>query len=85
MQIPTSSATSVTLLATLPEWGTLNRRQIGALASICPFNRDSSQCRGRRIIFSGRAVLSMATVAANRCNPVIKTFYQRLRDRPRSP
>ena len=75
--------TSVTLLAALPELGTLDRRQISALAGVCPFNRDSGQSRGRRMIFGGRAgvraVLYMATVAASRCNPVIKAFYQRLR------
>lgn len=75
--------TAATLLAALPELGTLNRRQISALVGVCPFNRDSGQSRGRRMIFGGRAgvraVLSMATVTASRCNPVIKAFYQRLR------
>ena len=75
--------TTTTLLAALPELGTLNRRQIGALVGVCPSNRDSGQCRGRRMIFGGRAgvraVLYMAVVAASRCNPVIKAFYQRLR------
>ena len=75
--------TAVTLLATLPELGTLDRRQISALVGVCPFNRDSGQCRGRRTIFGGRAgvraVLYMATVSASRCNPVIKAFYERLR------
>lgn len=75
--------TSATLLAALPELGTLDRRQISALVGVCPFNRDSGQCRGRRMIFGGRAgvraVLYMATVTASRCNPVIKAFYQRLR------
>ncbi len=76
--------TSATLLAALPELGALNRRQISALVGVCPFNRDSGQSRGRRMIFGGRAgvraVLYMATVTASRCNPVIKAFYQRLRD-----
>jgi len=75
--------TATTLLAALPELGTLNRRQISALVGVCPFNRDSGQCRGRRMIFGGRAgvraVLYMATVSASRCNPVIKAFYERLR------
>ncbi len=84
--------TAVTLLAALPELGTLDRRQISALVGVCPFNRDSGQCRGRRMIFGGRAgvraVLYLTTVSARRCNPVIKAFYQRLRaagNRPRSP
>ena len=45
--------TAATLLAALPELGTLDRRQISALVGVCPFNRDSGQCRGRRMIFGG--------------------------------
>lgn len=75
--------TAVTLLATRSELGTLDRQQISALVGVCPFNRDSGQCRGRRMIFGGRAgvraVLDMATVSASRCNPMIKAFYERLR------
>jgi transposase len=75
--------TATTLLAALPELGTLDRRQISAPVGVCPFNRDSGQCRGRRMIFGGRAggraVPYMATVTASRCNPVIKAFCQRLR------
>ena len=73
---------TVTVLAGLPELGTLNRHQIAALVGTCPFNRDSGTMRGRRTIFGGRAevraVLHMATLAATRSNPVIKAFYDRL-------
>jgi len=73
-----------TLLAELPELGTLNRRQVAALAGLAPFNRDSGQFRGRRMIWGGRAhirtVLYMSAVAAARFNPVIRAFYQRLRE-----
>jgi transposase len=73
---------SVTLLAELPELGTLNRRQIAALAGVAPFNRDSGKFRGKRTIWGGRAevrsVLYMGTLTAVRCNPVIQAFYQRL-------
>lgn len=72
-----------TLLASLPELGALNRKQIAALVGVAPFNRDSGSTRGRRAVCGGRAsvraVLYMATVAASRCNPVIKAFYARLR------
>jgi transposase len=75
--------TSTTLLAQLPELGTLNRKQIAALVGVAPFNRDSGMLRGQRRIWGGRSqvrtVLYMCTVAALRGNPVIRAFYQRLR------
>jgi transposase len=71
------------LLAWLPELGALNRKQIAALAGLAPFNRDSGPRRGPRAVWGGRArvraFLYMATVAASRCNPVIRAFYHRLR------
>lgn len=80
---------SVALLAQLPELGTLNRRQIGALAGIVPFNNDSGKFKGQRHVWGGRAVvravLYMATLAAIRCNPLIKAFYQRLRAAGKKP
>jgi transposase len=77
------NATARTLLADLPELGSLDRKQIAALAGLAPFNRDSGKWRGRRMIRGGRApvrcALYMATVVASRCNPTIATFYKRLR------
>lgn len=71
-----------TLLASLPELGTLNRKQIAALVGVAPFNRDSGTLRGRRTIWGGRApvraALYMGALAATRWNPVIRAFYQRL-------
>lgn len=73
---------SWTLLADLPELGTLNRRQIAALVGIAPFARDSGTMRGKRAIWGGRApvrtALYMATLVAVRHNPVLRAFYQRL-------
>lgn len=73
---------SVSLLADLPELGTLSRQKIAALVGVAPFNRDSGHLRGKRAIWGGRAplraVLYMGTLAATRTNPVIQTFYQRL-------
>jgi transposase len=73
---------SSTLLANVPELGELNRRQIASLIGVAPLNRDSGQYSGTRMVWGGRAnvrsVLYMATVAAMRWNPVIKSFYQRL-------
>ena len=73
---------SLTLLAYLPELGTLDRRQIASLVGVVPFNRDSGTMRGRRTVWGGRArgraSLYMGTLTASRCNPVIRDFYQRL-------
>ena len=74
--------TSRTLLAELPELGTLDRKQIAALVGVAPFNRDSGSLKGRRSIWGGRApvrgALYMATLVATRHNPVIRDFYNRL-------
>ena len=73
---------SLTLLAYLPELGTLDRRKIAALVGVAPFNRDSGTLRGKRTVWGGRAriraVLYMGALVASRHNPVIRDFYQRL-------
>ncbi len=73
---------SLTLLAELPELGTLGRKQIAALVGVAPMNRDSGLMRGRRSVSGGRArvraVLYMGALVASRHNPVIRSFYQRL-------
>lgn len=75
--------TRATMLGLLPELGTLTRRQIAALVGVAPLNRDSGTHQGARSIWGGRAqvrrVLYMAAVAATRCNPVIRAYYQHLR------
>jgi transposase len=74
--------TAVVLLATMPELGTLNRRQAAALVGVAPFNRDSGPRRGHRLIGGGRAVarraLYMAALVAAFTNARLKVFYQRL-------
>lgn len=71
-----------TLLANLPELGTLTRKEVAALAGVAPFPRDSGTLKGRRAIWGGRAhvraALYMAALVATRRNPVIRIFYQRL-------
>jgi transposase len=73
---------SSTLLAELGELGKTDRRQIGALVGLAPFNHDSGRLSGKRSIRGGRAsvrsVLYMATITAIRCNPVIQKFARRL-------
>lgn len=72
-----------TLLAQLPELGTLSHKTIAALVGLAPLNRDSGLYRGRRRVWGGRAavraVLYMGTLVAVRYNPVLRAFYQRLR------
>lgn len=77
--------TSGTLLVALPELGQLDRRAIAALVGLAPFNCDSGTMRGRRSIYGGRSqvrtLLYMAATTAIRYNPVIRTFYERLKSR----
>lgn len=73
-----------TLLGELPEIGQVTHKVLAALVGVAPFNWDSGAFRGRRSIRGGRAAvrsaLYMATLAAIRCNPTIRTYYQRMRD-----
>ena len=70
------------LMAALPELGTLTHAQIGKLVGVAPLNCDSGQHKGRRFTWGGRAdvrcALYMATLSAVRYNAVIKPFYDRL-------
>ena len=74
--------TALVLLATVPELGTLNRRQAAALVGVAPFNRDSGPRRGHRLIAGGRAAarraLYMAGLVAAFRNERLRAFYQRL-------
>lgn len=74
--------TSRQLIATLPELGKLNRREIASLAGLAPINRDSGQFRGVRMIGGGRSAvrkaLYMATLVATVYNPTIRVFYNKL-------
>jgi len=75
--------TALSVLAELPELGTLNRKQTAALAGLAPFTRQSGRWQGLRAIGGGRApvrrALYMAALVAARCNRQLKEFYQRLR------
>lgn len=74
---------SHTLLAGLPELGTLSARQLTALVGLAPFANDSGARQGKRRIFGGRAEvrakLYMAALTASRsCSP-LRRFYEKLR------
>jgi len=77
--------TTCTLLAAVPELGVLNDKQITALVGLAPFNQDSGFMRGQRKISGGRSqarkVLYMAAISAVTCNPILKAFYQQLKQR----
>jgi transposase len=71
-----------TLLAHLPELGTLTRQEAAALVGVAPLNRDSGRSHRPRCIGGGRggvrAMLYMAALTAARCDPDMHAFYDRL-------
>jgi transposase len=73
---------SRTLIAELPELGSLGRKQIAALVGLAPFTRQSGQWRGKSFIGGGRTsvrkALFMGAMVARRHNPVLKAFFERL-------
>lgn len=77
--------TTASLMAYLPELGTLDRRGIAALVGLAPYNHDSGQHRGTRQIGGGRArlrrVLYMACHTVIRAQADFKARYDRLRER----
>ena len=74
--------TARTLLAELPELGSLDRRQIASLAGLAPWTRQSGKWKGKSFIGGGRgkvrAALFMAALVASRHNPSLKAFRDRL-------
>ena len=73
---------AATLLANLPELGTLNNKQIAALVGVAPFCNDSGERKGKKMIWGGRkqirTALYMPMLSAIRYNKPIKAFYDRL-------
>lgn len=81
--------TSRTLLADLPELGTLTREQVAALVGVAPVNRDSGRWNGKRFIAGGRAavrrVLYLGSQAARQGNAVLAAFADRLEKAGKAP
>ncbi len=73
-----------TLIAELPELGTLGRKEIAALAGLAPYTRQSGQWKGKTFIGGGRksvrTALFMGAMTARRHNPILAAFYKRLVD-----
>jgi transposase len=71
-----------TLIAELPELGSLDRRKIAALVGLAPWTRQSGQWRGKSFIGGGRKsvrkALFMAALVAARRNPMLKRFRDKL-------
>jgi len=71
-----------TLLAEMPELGTITRKQAGALAGVVPYDHDSGKMRGKRAIWGGRPAvrskLYMAALVASKHNPALKALRDRL-------
>jgi transposase len=81
--------TAATVLARMPELGTLSDEAAAALAGVAPYNDDSGVQKGARHIGGGRAelrcALYMAALSAVRCDPILKDFYLRLRAKGKLP
>jgi transposase len=80
---------SRTLLAEMPELGTLTREQAAALAGVAPINRESGQYKGKRMIAGGRALvrsmLYIASQAARQGNATLRAFSERLKAAGKAP
>ena len=74
--------TARTLIAELPELGTLDRKTVTSLAGLAPYTRQSGRWKGKSMIGGGRktvrSALFIAAMVACRHNPVLKSFYGRL-------
>jgi transposase len=75
---------AIAIITALPELGTLNNKEITALAGLAPFNRDSGTMRGKRSVSGGRKsarnALYMSAMVGSRRNAVLKEFFQRLKE-----
>lgn len=74
--------TARALVATLPELGKCNRKEIARLCGVAPLNRDSGRMSRKRFTGNGRidirTNLLMPVFAAIKHNPAMRQFYNRL-------
>lgn len=80
---------AATLIAHMPELGSLSAEAAAALAGVAPYNNDSGPRKGTRSVRGGRkeirCALYMAAMCAVRRDGVLKTFYLRLRAAGKKP
>jgi transposase len=71
-----------TLIAEMPELGSLTNKQAASLVGVAPINRESGTYEGKRYIRGGRhrirTVMYMAMMSAMQSNGTFKALYQRL-------
>lgn len=69
----------------MPELGTINDKQIAALAGVAPINNDSGRTEGKRSIKGGRynvrCLLYQAALVASTHNQYLKVFAKRLKQK----
>jgi transposase len=81
--------TAATVLAELPELGTITDQAAAALVGVAPYNRDSGDHTGARHIAGGRkevrCAIYMAALSAVKHDAILKAFYTRLREAGKKP
>lgn len=81
--------TAATLVADLPELGTLDRKPLAALVGVAPFAHDSGRLRGTRRCRGGRAhvraALYLAALTAVRVDPGLHARHAALLARGKPP
>ena len=81
--------TAINLMSTLPELGSLNRRQIASLAGLAPHPYESGKKIGYRSTRGGRetvkTILFMAALTASRSKKELGEFYRKLIARGKKP
>jgi transposase len=80
---------SRTLLAELPELGSLSREEVASLVGVAPMNRESGKWSGKRFVSGGRGavrrVLYLCAWAAQQGNAVLGAFAARLEKAKKAP
>ena len=77
------------LLTHLPELGKVSHKTIASLVGVAPYTRQSGQYRGDEHIGGGRrevrCVLYRAILSAIRHNPILRPFYEQLKQQGKKP